>query len=212
MHRLGVAGTVRASFSVYNTLEEVDALADCLGRIAGEQARVPLRPASPPCPDSHSVDYPAASAASIQAAAENFAAEFEDLHDWSDRYAYLIELGRGLPAMPKELKIEDHRVRGCQSIVFLHPRLRPGSNDIVEFLADSDSEIVRGLIALLQAIFSGQPADQIIEFDLNSLLARLGLTTNLLMSRRNGLAEMVKRLRSFAAGLTLRETRSLACH
>jgi cysteine desulfurase/selenocysteine lyase len=76
---------------------------------------------------------------------------------------------------------------------------------VVEFLADSDSEIVRGLIALLQAIFSGQPTTQILDFDLTGLLTRIGLTTNLMMSRRNGLAEMVKRLRSFAAGLAARQ-------
>ena len=85
---------------------------------------------------------------------------------------------------------------------------RPGSSDVVEFLADSDSEIVRGLIALLQAIFSGQPADQIVDFDLGGLLARLGLATNLTMSRRNGLSEMVKRLRSFSAALTAKHSSS----
>ena len=104
--------------------------------------------------------------------------------------------------MPAKLKIEANRVRGCQSTVYLAPWVRSGSDDVVEFLADSESEIVRGLVALLQSLYSGKPAAQILDFDLSGLLARLGLATNLTLSRRNGLAEMVKRLRSFAAGLT----------
>ena len=202
MQRLGVAGTVRASFSVYNTIEEVDALEACVRRIAGQTVQPRLQGATAPTPDLRPLNYPAALASTVEAAAEEFAEEFEDLHDWADRYAYLIDLGRNLPAMPADLKTEANRVRGCQSTVFLSVQVRPGSTDVVEFLADSDSEIVRGLIALLQAIFSGQRADQVFDFDLNALLARLGLANNLTMSRRNGLAEMVKRLRAFAAGLT----------
>ena len=201
MQRMGVLGTVRASFSVYNTVEEVDALAACVSSIAGQKSRPRSQAATAPSPDLRPLNYPAASAPSVEAAAEEFAAEFEGLQDWAERYAYLIDLGRHLPAMPSDLKTEANRVRGCQSTVFLSSRARPGSTDVVEFLADSDSEIVRGLIALLQAIFSGQPSAQILDFDLAGLLARLGLATNLTMSRRNGLSEMVKRLRSFAAGL-----------
>jgi len=205
MQRLGVLGTVRASFAVYNTIEEVEALTACVGRIAGQSGRQRSHAAIASCPDLRPLDYPAASAPTVEAAAQTFSAEFEDLGDWAERYAYLIDLGRNLPSMPADLKTEANRVRGCQSTVFLSPRARPGSADVVEFLADSESEIVRGLIALLQAIFSGQPPAQILDFDLAGLLARLGLATNLTMSRRNGLAEMVKRLRSFAAGLAARQ-------
>jgi cysteine desulfurase/selenocysteine lyase len=205
MQRMGVLGTVRASFSVYNTIEEVDALAACVSTIAGYKGPPKAQPATSPWPDLRPLNYPTASAASVEAAAAEFVAEFEDLHDWAERYAYLIDLGRNLPAMPADLKTEANRVRGCQSTVFLSSRARPGSADVVEFLADSDSEIVRGLVALLQALFSGQPAAQILDFDLSGLLARLGLATNLTMSRRNGLSEMVKRLRSFAAGLAARQ-------
>jgi len=208
MQRMGVLGTVRASFSVYNTVEEVDALAACVSSIAGQIGRPRSQAATAPSPDLRPLNYPAASAPSVEAAAEEFAAEFEGLQDWAERYAYLIDLGRHLPSMPSDLKTEANRVRGCQSTVFLSSRARPGSADVVEFLADSDSEIVRGLIALLQAIFCGQPSAQILDFDLTGLLARLGLATNLMMSRRNGLSEMVKRLRSFAAGLAARQPRA----
>ena len=196
---------MRASFSVYNTVEEVAALAACVSSIAGQKGRPRSQAATDPCPDLRPLNYCAASAPSVEAAAQEFAAEFEGLQDWAERYAYLIDLGRNLPAMPADLKTEANRVRGCQSTVFLSSRACPGSAGVVEFLADSDSEIVRGLIALLQAIFSGQPAAQILDFDLGGLLARLGLATNLTMSRRNGLSEMVKRLRSFAAGLAARQ-------
>ena len=205
MQRLGVLGTVRASFSVYNTVEEVEALAACMRSMVDQKGHPRTHAAIAPCPDLRPLDYPAASASTVEAAAQALATEFEGLRDWAERYEYLIELGRNLPSMPSDLKTEVNRVRGCQSTVFLSPRARPGSADVVEFLADSESEIVRGLIGLLQEIFSGQPALQIVEFDLSGLLSRLGLATNLTMSRRNGLAEMVKRLRSFAAGLAARQ-------
>ena len=176
-----------------------------MSSIAGQNSRPRSQAAATPSPDLRPLNYPAASAPSVEAAAQEFAAEFEGLQDWAERYAYLIDLGRHLPSMPSDLKTEANRVRGCQSTVFLSSRARPGSAGVVEFLADSDSEIVRGLIALLQAIFSGQPSAQILDFDLAGLLARLGLATNLTMSRRNGLSEMVKRLRSFAAGLAARQ-------
>ena len=102
--------------------------------------------------------------------------EFAGLGDWSERYQYLIELGPKLPAMPVGLKVEANRVRGCQSTVFLSARVRQqGTLAVVEFLADSDSAIVSGLIALLQRLFSGQPAEEILDFDLPGFLARIGL-------------------------------------
>ena len=80
-------------------------------------------------------------------------------------------------------------------------RAKSGEPDTVEFLAHSDSEIVCGLLALLQQLFSGQKAEEVVAFDLPRLLARMELDTNLTTSRRNGLAEMIKRLHGFAAGL-----------
>jgi cysteine desulfurase / selenocysteine lyase len=99
------------------------------------------------------------------------------------------------------LKTDANRVHGCQSTVFLAARTAPGTRDAVEFVADSDSGLVRGLLAMLQRLFSGQPARDILAFDLPGFLARAGLESNLTMGRRNGLAAMVKRLRIVAAGL-----------
>jgi cysteine desulfurase/selenocysteine lyase len=90
-------------------------------------------------------------------------------------------------------------VHGCQSTVHIAARLRPDSDDIIEFLADSDANIVRGLIALLQQIYSGQSAAAILAFDIEAFLGEIGLDQNLSMSRRNGLAAMVQRLRQLAS-------------
>ncbi len=126
---------------------------------------------------------------------------FEFLDDWGDRYRHIIELGEKLPPMPDALKTEANRVRGCQSTVFLHARQRPGTADVLEFLADSDADIVKGLLALLQRVYSGQRARDVLAFDIHDFFRRLGLEQNLTMGRRNGLAEMVQRVRRFAAEL-----------
>jgi cysteine desulfurase/selenocysteine lyase len=200
MQRLGVAGTVRASFGLYNTIGEVERLSAVLrsmvlaepaarSRDSAPQRAVVLEPEA---------EYPAAAAGSVEEAAAALLDDFEGLDDWSERYQYVIELGRNLSAMPRALKTEANRIRGCQSIVFLFARTLPDSPEVVEFLADSESEIVRGLIALLQHLFSGQRAGEILDFDLPGFLTRIGLATNLTMSRRNGLNEMIRRLREHA--------------
>src|SRR5207245_11455206 len=90
-------------------------------------------------------------------------------------------------------------VQGCQSTVFMHARKRPGSTDVVEFLADSDADIVRGELALLQRLFCGQHAAEVLAFDIEAFMRRVGLDKNLTQGRRNGLAEMVKRVKRFAS-------------
>jgi cysteine desulfurase / selenocysteine lyase len=146
--------------------------------------------------------YPAAFASRPQEVADELAEVFEVLDEWTDRYQHLIELGEKLPPMPGELKTETNRVRGCMSTVFLDARIKPGTKDVVEFLADSDADIVRGLLAVLQRVYSGQRAADIVAFDIEGFLRRLGLDKNLSMGRRNGLGEMVQRIRRFAADAT----------
>jgi cysteine desulfurase/selenocysteine lyase len=146
--------------------------------------------------------YPTASAESPEAAAASIADDFDLLPDWPTRHQYLIELGERLPPMPAALKTDANRVQGCQSTVYLSARLRPGTQDRIEFLADSDANIVRGLIALLQQLCSGQRAGAILAFDLDAFFSRLGLDAHLSLSRRNGLAAMVQRLRAIARRAT----------
>ena len=127
---------------------------------------------------------------------------FEMLADPQQQIQFVIELGEKLPPMPVELKTEPNHVLGCMSLVHLAARRLPGSTDTLEFLADSDAGLVRGLIAILQRVFSGQPAGAVLGFDIESFLRRLGLDRQLSMGRRNGLESMIKRIRGEAAALS----------
>jgi cysteine desulfurase/selenocysteine lyase len=194
MDRYEVPGTVRVSFGLYNTTADVDAFVDALRRIVTRASGKPEAPAPQPEPV-----YARSSAASPQTAAETLAEAFDLLGDWPSRYQYLIELGKKIPPMPASLKIDSNRVRGCQSTVFLSARLRPGTTDVLEFLADSDADFVRGELALLERIFSGQKVNDIRSFDVEGFFARLGLDQHLTLGRRTGLASMVKRIRDLAS-------------
>ena len=145
--------------------------------------------------------FPEPAASSPTAAADELVDDFEMLEDWTDRYDYIISMGEKLPPMPVELKTEANRVRGCQSTVHLFARRRPGSDNAVDFLADSDADIVRGLIAILEKTLSGQRAREILSFDIEGFLTDLGLDQNLSMGRRNGLSSMIQRIRAYAKAL-----------
>jgi cysteine desulfurase/selenocysteine lyase len=200
MDRFGIPGTVRASFALYNTIDEVDRFADALEKIVtGSSQRT--RPATTGDSPAELV-FPAPAASSPQEAADELADTFEMLGEWSERYQYLIELGEKIPPMPAHLKTDQTRVWGCQSTAFVWPRIKPGTSDTIEFLADSDADLVRGLIAVLQHVFSGQRAEQVLAFDVEGFFHRLGLDQHLTLGRRNGLAAMVQRVRNLAAALT----------
>jgi cysteine desulfurase/selenocysteine lyase len=200
MERFGIAGTARASFAMYNTLDEVDVFADTLEKIVGRaRPRVIV-------PVNGEAIYPPPTAASPTQAAEEIAEVFETVDDWAEKYEYLIEIGRKLPAMPDALKQEANRVQGCQSTVFMHARKQPGSADVIEFLADSDADIVRGELALLQKLYCGQRAGAVLAFDFPGFMQRIGLDKNLTQGRRNGLAEMLKRVQRFAQDIAEKQS------
>ena len=125
---------------------------------------------------------------------------FEMFDAWEDRYRFLIDLGRELPAFPAEQKTEANIVHGCQSQVWMiaESRADEREDERIEFLADSDSTIVKGLIAILRAVYSGYTPREILQFDVNGLLQSLGLDQHLSMGRRNGLAGMVTRVKTLA--------------
>ena len=206
MERLGVSSTARASLGVYNRREDIDQLAEALLEISAAATKRPKAAVTPIAPGagqgagpaSAEPSYPAASAPSPEAAADEIAEIFAFLPDWPMRHQHIIDLGDQLPAMPDSLKTEASQVSGCQSTVHIAARLKPGTADVIEFLADSDANIVRGLIALLQQLYSGQQAAAILGFDADAFFARLGLDQHLSLSRRNGLASMVQRLRQMA--------------
>ena len=124
---------------------------------------------------------------------------FEDLTDPDDRFDYIMDLGFELPDIPAALKTDENRVRGCQSRVWLDVDLKPGNPPTVEFIADSDGKIVKGLIAVLMTIFNGRTPRQILETDVEAIFTKLGLNQQLSSQRKNGLNALVQRIRGFAA-------------
>jgi len=124
-------------------------------------------------------------------------AEFAELDDPVDRTTYLIEVGRTLPPLDEHLKTEENRVLGCQARVWLVPQDRPGPPRTLEFVADSDAQIVRGLIAVLLAVFSGKTPTEILAFPIDKLFAELKLPA-LVPMRSNGLTAMVRRIQAIA--------------
>jgi cysteine desulfurase/selenocysteine lyase len=124
-------------------------------------------------------------------------AEFAELDDPVDRTTYLIEIGRTLPPLDEHLKTEENRVLGCQARVWLVANERPGSPPALEFHADSDAQIVRGLIAVLLAAFNGKTAAEILAFPIDTLFAELKLPA-LVPMRSNGLVAMVRRIQAIA--------------
>lgn len=127
--------------------------------------------------------------------------DFEFLDDWEDRYRYVIELGRALPAFPDEARTSDNKVNGCVSQVWLSTSIAHDdkSQPVLTFQGDSDAHIVRGLVAIMIAAMSGQSADTIQNMDIEALMKQLGLDEHLSPQRSNGLRSMVERMKKDAA-------------
>jgi cysteine desulfuration protein SufE len=125
---------------------------------------------------------------------------FELLEEWDDRYRYLIELGRALPPLPDTVRTDANKVQGCASQVWLATTVRPKgqSGPALTFSGESYDHIVRGLIAILFAMFSGKPAQEILSADAIALFERLGLREHLTPQRSNGFRSMVERIRADA--------------
>ena len=131
---------------------------------------------------------------SAQAAQDAIAEEFSFFGDWTERYQYLIDLGRKLPPFPESLKIDEYKVQGCQSQVWL---VASGDRNRLHFQAASDSAIVSGLIALLLRVYSDRPAQEIVDTTPRFIDA-LGLARHLSPTRNNGLAAMFKTIQEKA--------------
>jgi cysteine desulfurase / selenocysteine lyase len=125
-------------------------------------------------------------------------AEFEELDDPTDRLAYLVEIGKSLPPLDDALHTEEHRVLGCQSMVWMVADERPGPPPTLAFTADSDAPMVRGLIAILLAAYSNHTPAEILAFPIEQLFERLKLLAFLTPMRSNGLHSMVKRIQNLA--------------
>jgi cysteine desulfuration protein SufE len=143
--------------------------------------------------ETHAV---AAEAMTIDEIIDNFAL----LEDWDDRYRYVIELGRGLAPLKQHDRNQANKVQGCASQVWLATTVRPNGQGgpVLSFVGDSDAHIVRGLIAILFAIYSGKQAHEILATDAVELFNRIGLREHLTPQRSNGFRSMVDRIKSDA--------------
>ncbi|TVR56705.1 MAG: SufE family protein [Gemmatimonadales bacterium] len=134
----------------------------------------------------------------IDVSLERIERGFQLMQNWQDRYRYLIQLGGKLDPLPEELKVEEHRVKGCTSNVWLISEPSSDAPPRLSFRADSDAQIVKGLVALLLIMYSDRTPEEILEVDARAILDRLELQAHLSPSRSNGLVAMVERIRGEA--------------
>ncbi|WP_425045291.1 SufE family protein [Primorskyibacter sp. S87] len=130
------------------------------------------------------------------AAFEEIVEDFEFLEDWEDRYRHVIDQGKAMEPLDEALKVDATRVHGCASQVWLHPVIEGGQ---FRFDGDSDAMIVRGLIAVLRALYNGLPVAEVPKVDARAELERLQLNDHLSAQRSNGLRSMIARIREVAA-------------
>lgn len=127
--------------------------------------------------------------------------EFSFFSEWTDKYEYLIELGKKLTGYPDDKRNDEYKVKGCQSSVWLFSEQNEGK---IFFKADSDSTIVKGLIALLVRTLSGQTPEEILNAKLE-FIEKIGLKQHLAQTRANGLAAMIKQMKMYALGYKLKQ-------
>ena len=130
---------------------------------------------------------------------EEIAETFEFLDDWEERYRHVIELGKAMPPLDEAFRVPATKVDGCASQVWLLPRIEgQGSAALFDFQGESDAMIVRGLIAVLHALYSGLTVTDVLKVDASAELARLGLNDHLSAQRSNGLRAMIGRIQKLA--------------
>ncbi|CAI8390805.1 MAG: SufE family protein [Flavobacteriales bacterium] len=131
---------------------------------------------------------------SIQQIQNEIIDEFNFFQDWSEKYQYLIDLGKTLPAFDSDNRIDSNLIKGCQSKVWLNSSF---NNNIIIFEADSDAIISKGIISLLIRVFSGHKPEDIIESNID-FIEKIGLNSHLSQTRANGLLSMVKQIKIYA--------------
>jgi len=139
---------------------------------------------------------------SIQEIENEIVEEFALFDSWDDKYEYIIDLGKKLPPLEDQHKIDINKVKGCQSTVWLVSEFRDGK---VYYKAESDAIIVKGLISMLIRVLSGHSADEIIDTKLD-FINRIGMTTHLAQTRSNGLLAMVRQMKNFALAYKLKSS------
>jgi cysteine desulfurase/selenocysteine lyase len=204
MGRFNIPGTTRISLAFYNTRQEIDACVAALNKLV-EQAQRPRTAVSAP---ANQIIYPKAAGPSPAAAAQRLIEAFDMFEERDEKNQYIEDLADRLPHTFELLKKVTSRVTGCMAEVYLVARRVPDTVDGVEFVADANASTVRGLISILQTLFSGQRAGVILAFDHEAFFRRLGLDSFISTQRRNGLAGMVQRIRASAEAIAKTEEAS----
>jgi cysteine desulfuration protein SufE len=128
--------------------------------------------------------------------------DFGLFDEWADKYQYIIEIGQQLPELDEKYKIDENKIRGCQSSVWLNAYEKEGK---IYFEADSDSVFVKGEIALLIKVLNGRKAEEIVDAELKFIDA-IGLRQHIAVTRANGLASMIKQMKLFALGIKSKQS------
>ena len=136
----------------------------------------------------------------IEEIEQEIAEEFSLFDSWDDKYEYIIDLGKKLAPLEEQHKLDENKVRGCQSTVWLVADYKDGK---IFYKADSDAVIVKGLISMLIRVLSGQPADDIVNAKLD-FINKIGMTSHLAQTRSNGLLAMVKQMKNYALAYKLK--------
>ncbi|MBN3560687.1 SufS family cysteine desulfurase [Aliamphritea spongicola] len=190
MNKLGLPGTIRASFAAYNTTEDVERFAEILQQLTSS-GFFPV--AETVSSDKAFTDNPFGKDIDSDA----ILGKLEPLTSWNDRYREIMLLGKQLPHMTSEAKVSEHLVKGCESSAWLD--YQKDADGHYWFSADADARVIRGLIALVLAAVNGKTAEDILQFDIEGYLKRLQLMKHLSPSRGNGLLAIIARIREIAS-------------
>lgn len=143
---------------------------------------------------------------SIEAIEKEIVEEFALFDSWDDKYEYIIDMGKRLPVLDEQYKKDENKVKGCQSTVWLVADYRDGK---VEYKADSDAVIVKGLISMLIRVLSGQPPAAIIDAQLD-FIKEIGMMSHLAQTRSNGLLAMVRQMKNYALAFQVKDAMNKA--
>ena len=199
MDRMKIPSTTRVSLAMYNTTAEIDFLVNILEKFIAGQNKSQYRARNEKLSPETELHFPKAAASTPDLAAADLIEVFDFLGDRDARNLYLMELAEKIPPMPAVLKTDANRVQGCMSTVHISGRAIAGPAPRLDFIGDSDAHIVRGLIAVLEKLFAGQKAEDILAFDIQQFFTRLGLEQFISAQRRNGLQGMISRIRELAS-------------
>lgn len=196
MGQMEVTGTSRVSMAFYNTEEEVETLQASLMELV--ESRKSQKTGHSDSQNGTDIQFGSSEFGSVVEAAEELEEEFLDFDDAESKTELLMEFGQSVPDHFEALKKISEAVPGCMSEVYLVGRPAPSDATRFEFAADSNAGIVRGLIAVLQQLFSGQQVEEVLNYDLEGFFRRIGLHQFVSTQRRSGLEGMIRRIRTLA--------------